>query len=52
MKENLEIFDWELTEEELRKIDVIPQSRGSLGEDYISEHGPYQTFAELWDGEL
>ncbi|XP_030447896.1 non-functional NADPH-dependent codeinone reductase 2-like [Syzygium oleosum] len=52
MKENLEIFDWELTEEELRKIDEIPQSRGYLGEDYISEHRPYQTFAELWDGEL
>lgn len=52
MKENLEIFDWELTEEESKKIDEIPQSRGYLGEDYISEHGPYETFEELWDGEL
>lgn len=51
MKENLEIFDWELTEEESKKIDEIPQSRGYLGEDYISEHGPYETFEELWDGE-
>lgn len=51
MKENLEIFDWELTEEELQKISEIPQTRGCLGEDFISVNGPYKTIEELWDGE-
>ncbi|KAJ4830935.1 Non-functional NADPH-dependent codeinone reductase 2 [Turnera subulata] len=52
MKENLEIFDWELTEEEINKIAEIPQSRGCLGEDYISEKGPFKTIQELWDEEI
>lgn len=52
MKENLEIFEWELTEEENKKISEIPQSRGCLGEDYISVHGPFKTIEELWDGEM
>ncbi|KAJ4711192.1 Reductase 2 [Melia azedarach] len=52
MKENLEIFNWELTEEETKKISAIPQSRGCLGEDYISFNGPIRTIEELWDGEI
>ncbi|KAK9090533.1 hypothetical protein Sjap_023710 [Stephania japonica] len=30
MKVNLDIFEWELSEEDLKKINEIPQSRGSL----------------------
>ena len=28
MKQNLEIFDWSLTEEELNKISKLPQRKG------------------------
>lgn len=52
MKENVEIFDWALSEEEIKKIEEIPQSRNCLGEDYISERGPFKTIEELWDGEI
>lgn len=52
MKENLEIFNWTLSEEESRMISEIPQSRGCRGEDYISEKGPIKTIEELWDGEI
>ncbi|KAM0019772.1 putative D-galacturonate reductase [Helianthus debilis subsp. tardiflorus] len=50
MKQNLDIFDWSLTEEELNKIDQIPQRRhiyliGSI----ITEHN--DVFAEI-DAEL
>ncbi|XP_057966270.1 non-functional NADPH-dependent codeinone reductase 2-like [Malania oleifera] len=51
MKENLKIFDWELSPEELEKINQIPQHRGTLGEGFVSENGPYKTLMELWDGE-
>ena len=30
MKQNLDIFDWSLTEEELNKISKLPQRRGIL----------------------
>ncbi|XVF44102.1 hypothetical protein PTKIN_Ptkin02bG0093400 [Pterospermum kingtungense] len=52
MKQNLEIFDWSLDEEDLKKIDYIPQNRGVLGLHYISKYGPYKTVEEMWDGEL
>ncbi|XP_043719851.1 methylecgonone reductase-like [Telopea speciosissima] len=49
MKENLQIFDWELTQEELDKISQIPQKRGSAGEMFVSPNGPYKSLEELWD---
>ncbi|GAV85709.1 Aldo_ket_red domain-containing protein [Cephalotus follicularis] len=52
MKENLHIFDWELTKEETKKISEIPQCRGLLGECYMSFNGPHKTAEELWDGEI
>lgn len=51
MKQNLEIFNWKLSEEEAKKISEIQQSRGCLGLDYISPYGPYKTTKELWDEE-
>ncbi|XXG51310.1 hypothetical protein AAC387_Pa02g5115 [Persea americana] len=49
MKKNLEVFDWELNEEELQQISQIPQHRGFSGEFYTSPTGPYKTIKELWD---
>ncbi|XP_042490010.1 protein REDOX 2-like [Macadamia integrifolia] len=49
MKENLQILDWELTQEELDKISQIPQKKGLTAEMYISPNGPYKSLEELWD---
>ncbi|OMO78179.1 Aldo/keto reductase [Corchorus olitorius] len=43
MMQNLEIFNWSLSEEELEMINAIPQSRGC---------DPFTTIDEVWDGEL
>ncbi|KDP21288.1 hypothetical protein JCGZ_21759 [Jatropha curcas] len=52
MKQNLDIFNWELSEEESKKISQITQSRGCCGEVFISDKGPFRTLEELWDGEI
>ncbi|XP_031100204.1 methylecgonone reductase-like [Ipomoea triloba] len=52
MKQNLQIFNWELEEEELAKIQQIPQRRGCKGEVFIHSNGPYKSVEELWDGDV
>ncbi|TYJ43518.1 hypothetical protein E1A91_A03G158800v1 [Gossypium mustelinum] len=52
MKQNLEIMDWSLSEDELKMIQHIPQSRGVQAEAFVSENGPFKTLEELWDGEI
>ncbi|XP_042500056.1 non-functional NADPH-dependent codeinone reductase 2-like isoform X2 [Macadamia integrifolia] len=52
LKENLEIFDWMLSQEELQKIDGISKKKGFPGLEFISEEGPYKSLDELWDGEI
>ncbi|XP_054812186.1 protein REDOX 2-like [Prosopis cineraria] len=52
MKQNLEIFDWELSKEESDKINQIPQRRMYAGEMFLSENGPYKSLEELWDGDI
>ncbi|XP_042510858.1 methylecgonone reductase-like isoform X2 [Macadamia integrifolia] len=52
MKENLQIFDWELTQEELEKISQIAQTKRFLAEMFISPNGPYKSLEELWDEEV
>ncbi|XP_058105691.1 non-functional NADPH-dependent codeinone reductase 2-like [Magnolia sinica] len=52
MKENLQIFDWALTESENHLISQIPQRKGLPGNRFISANGPYKTLEELWDGEI
>ncbi|KAJ0981231.1 hypothetical protein J5N97_009486 [Dioscorea zingiberensis] len=52
MKENMKIFDWELTEEEAEKIDKVPQKKGMTGEGFVHPNGPFKTVEELWDGEI
>ncbi|KAH9609148.1 hypothetical protein KSS87_002374 [Heliosperma pusillum] len=52
MKQNLEIFDWELSPEDHEKISSIPQARTCSGLDYTSPFGPFRTVEELWDEEV
>ncbi|KAJ4974835.1 hypothetical protein NE237_008009 [Protea cynaroides] len=52
MKENLQIFDWELTQEELDQISQIPQKKNFSGEIFVSPNGPYKSLEELWDEEF
>nr|AWJ64114.1 codeinone reductase [Papaver somniferum] len=49
MKENLKIFDWELTAEDMEKISEIPQSRTSSADFLLSPTGPFKTEEEFWD---
>jgi diketogulonate reductase-like aldo/keto reductase len=51
MRENLDIFDWELTDDDRRKISELPESRGNY-DFLVHESGPYKTVEELWDGEI
>ncbi|KAL1807143.1 hypothetical protein ACET3Z_030211 [Daucus carota] len=41
----------QLTDEELKKIADIPQSRASLAKMFISETGLFKSLEQLWDGE-
>ncbi|PWA38183.1 non-functional NADPH-dependent codeinone reductase 2 [Artemisia annua] len=52
MKENLSIFDWELSDEDYLKINKIQQQRGMPKSRFVSENGPYKSLEELWDGEI
>ncbi|KAK9750939.1 hypothetical protein RND81_02G231100 [Saponaria officinalis] len=52
MKENLAIFDWKLSEEDLENIRGIPQTRGATGWFNLCKNGPFKTLEELWDGEI
>ncbi|GMI87474.1 hypothetical protein like AT1G59960 [Hibiscus trionum] len=52
MKQNLDIFDWKLSADELHKISQLPQCKGFPAIEFVSEHGPYKSVEELWDGEI
>ena len=53
MKENLDIFDWKLSEEECEKINQISQRKGCRGVQLISEDEGSNKFSEdFWDGEI
>jgi len=49
MKQNLQIFDWELSESDSEKIKEIAQHRGFKGERFVSEFGPFKTLQDLWE---
>ncbi|PKA47021.1 Non-functional NADPH-dependent codeinone reductase 2 [Apostasia shenzhenica] len=49
MKENLAIFDWNLSEDELQKISQLPQVKGCRASEFTSTNGPYKSPEELWD---
>ncbi|KAK7304784.1 hypothetical protein VNO77_42672 [Canavalia gladiata] len=44
MKQNLEIFDWSLTKDDLEKI-------GHIKQHLLHENGPAKFIPDLWDGE-
>ncbi|KAI3931380.1 hypothetical protein MKX01_040297 [Papaver californicum] len=52
MKENLKIFDWELSPEDLKKISELPKCRVANGEPFVSINGPFKSVEELWDDEV
>ncbi|KAI3455127.1 hypothetical protein Pfo_011790 [Paulownia fortunei] len=52
VKENLQIFDWELTDEEVSKIEQIPQHRVCRGEMHVGPDGQCISLGDLWDGEI
>ncbi|KAL6841066.1 hypothetical protein ACP4OV_029035 [Aristida adscensionis] len=52
LKQNMEIFDWELSQEDKAMIMQIPQRRACHGEFFVSQDGPYKSLEELWDGEI
>ncbi|XP_059647621.1 methylecgonone reductase-like [Cornus florida] len=49
MKENLQIFDWKLTQNDVFQIQQIPQRRGFSGEVFVHSEGPYKTLDDFWD---
>ncbi|KAM2636374.1 hypothetical protein EV1_021008 [Malus domestica] len=54
LKQNLLVFDWDLSEDDLGKINQIPQKKMMLKENLVSADGssPYKSVEELWDGEI
>jgi alcohol dehydrogenase (NADP+) len=54
IKENLHIFDFKISEEDLKLFDKIEQVRLLRGDDlWVNDTtSPYKTVEELWDGEI
>ncbi|CAL4915953.1 unnamed protein product [Urochloa decumbens] len=51
MRENLDIFNWELTEDARYQIRSLPEFRGSY-DFFVHDSGPFKTAEEFWDGEI
>lgn len=52
MIENLQIFDFEFTKQELEQIQEIPQIRCAPGAYFLHPEGLIKTLEELWDGDI
>ncbi|KAF6148189.1 hypothetical protein GIB67_011964 [Kingdonia uniflora] len=52
MKENQEIFTWCLSDDDSKRISELLQSKGNLGDPFISDQGPFKSEEELWNGEI
>lgn len=52
IKQNLHIFEWELSPEELEQISQLPQHKAFDASDFIHENGPFKSPEEFWDGEI
>ncbi|XP_059287351.1 protein REDOX 2-like [Lycium ferocissimum] len=52
MKENLHILDWELSNEEVTRIQEIPPCTGFNVElIFVHPNGPFKSVDQFWDGE-
>ncbi|KAF8689314.1 hypothetical protein HU200_042110 [Digitaria exilis] len=51
MRENLDIFSWELSDDDKHRISALPESRGTY-DFFVHESGPYKTADDFWDGEI
>ncbi|RMZ56070.1 hypothetical protein APUTEX25_004494, partial [Auxenochlorella protothecoides] len=50
IKQNADVWDWELSEEAMAKLNGIAhQQRMVDGSFWLSEEGPYKTLSDLWD---
>ncbi|KAH0705699.1 hypothetical protein KY285_012201 [Solanum tuberosum] len=53
MKENLQILDWELSNEEIAQIQEIPPCTGfKVDMVLVHPNGPYKFSHQFWDGEI
>ncbi|KAM3341072.1 methylecgonone reductase [Capsicum galapagoense] len=52
MKENLQILDWELSSDEIARIQEIPLCTGFKVDLLIHPNGPYKSAQQFWDCEL
>ncbi|KAK9118139.1 hypothetical protein Scep_016232 [Stephania cephalantha] len=52
LKENMEIFDWELSMDELKKMSTLAQSKIFKVEYLVSADGIFKSVEDLWDGEV
>ncbi|KMZ63253.1 Non-functional NADPH-dependent codeinone reductase 2 [Zostera marina] len=52
MKENLQIFDWKLSEADRSLIANIPQKKGVYGDMLVFPNGVYKSIEQIWDGEI
>ncbi|RRT77668.1 hypothetical protein B296_00000849 [Ensete ventricosum] len=52
LKENMEIFDWNLKEEDKERLSLVPQKRLILVHPFISPNGFYKSHADFWDGDV
>ncbi|XP_002521902.3 non-functional NADPH-dependent codeinone reductase 2 [Ricinus communis] len=52
MKENLGIFDWKLSQDEIDKINQIPQRKGFPALEFVSDEGPFKSPNDLWDEDI
>lgn len=50
LQQNADVWDWELSEEAMAKLNGIAhQQRMVDGSFWLSEEGPYKTLSDLWD---
>lgn len=49
LKEDLEVCDFTLDDDDIKALDSLPRRRFVSGEIFLSPEGPYRTMQELWD---
>ncbi|CAK9865014.1 unnamed protein product [Sphagnum jensenii] len=54
LEQNIDIFDFEISEEDMKKFNSIEQVRILRGDDMWvhDKNSPYKTVEELWDGDI